>query len=490
MLYLILSSEVEIIDLEKGEFKYSPLLKIGYTKDIDSRFDSYELHNPGCKLLGKRKGGTDLESYFHSYYSKYKYPKREEWFYYSQEIVDNFQTLEIGDKFLSKEEYIEGFKEYLKSNIPTPNELKNKYLEGLLKELESIESEVEFNREFHKSLTLNMWNERYNKELDFIGSFDFYNLLKDFPEEINLRENPWKNSATFYYRVTVDYKKMSGDELQETISKKREKTNRLLRAFDTVLDVDKKDLAETYEDLARLKNYKNDYIAVNKYINQKGEIILRPVLNNLVMVNEIRAFKIQQIDYADRFAVFSTIHNQLTKDDIINQQALEFLEEYNSLTEARKKLILLCESSLNGRLSKEAAEVVISQIPDSDYIKGYYQSLGPEKLKRLGYIRANIERELGIVTFSGDILLESIYSEFKEGEKYSLSSLKNKLSLIYSSINYDSTPKANDIEKYFEIRGVVSYEKDERTGKRKQIRGYELVKSKERELNYELKLAE
>ena len=318
-------------------------------------------------------------------------------------------------------------------------------------------------------------------------------ISEDLPQILGrqrLFENPWKNSATFYYRVTADYKKMSGEELQETISKKREKTNRLLRAFDTVLDVDKKDLAETYEDLARLKNYKNDYIAVNKYINQKGEIILRPVLNNLVMVNEIRAFKIQQIDYADRFAVFSTIHNQLTKDDIINQQALEFLEEYNSLTEARKKLILLCESSLNGRLSKEAAEVVISQIPDSDYIKGYYQSLGPEKLKRLGYIRANIERELGIVTFSGDILLESIYSEFKEGEKYSLSSLKNKLSLIYSSINYDSTPKANDIEKYFEIRGVVSYEKDERTGKRKQIRGYELVKSKERELNYELKLAE
>ena len=182
---------------------------------------------------------------------------------------------------------------------------------------------------------------------------------------------------------------------------------------------------------------------------------------------------------------------KLCENDIINQEALEFLKEYNSLTEARKKLILLCESSLSGRLSKEAAEVVISQIPDSDYyIKGYYQSLGPEKLKRLGYIRANIERELGIVTFSGDILLESIYSEFKEGEKYSLSSLKNKLSLVYSSINYNSTPKANDIERYFEIKGVVAYEKDEKTGKRKQIRGYELVRSREQELRYELKLAE
>ena len=71
MIYLILSAEIEIIDKEKGEFKYSPLLKIGYTKNIDFRFDSYLIHNPGCKLLGTREGSTELESYFHSYYSRF-----------------------------------------------------------------------------------------------------------------------------------------------------------------------------------------------------------------------------------------------------------------------------------------------------------------------------------------------------------------------------------------------------------------------------------
>ena len=312
-------------------------------------------------------------------------------------------------------------------------------------------------------------------------------ISEDLPQILGrqrLFENPWKNSATFYYRVTADYKKMSGDELQETISKKREKTNRLLRAFDTVLDVDKKDLAETYEDLAKLKNYKDDYVAVDKYINQKGEIILRPVLNNLVMVNEIRAFKIQQIDYADRFAVFSTIHNKLTKDDIINQQALEFLEKYNSLTEARKKLILLCES----KLPKEVVEIVLAQIPDSDYIKGYYQSLGPERLKNLGYKRNNIEKELGIVTFSVELLYDSIYSDFKEGEKYTLSDLKLKLGNIYSSINYQSAPKGNDIEKWFEVKDILFNKTVD--GKRKRIKGYELLRSKEHELRQELKLAE
>ena len=105
---------------------------------------------------------------------------------------------------------------------------------------------------------------------------------------------------------------------------------------------------------------------------------------------------------------------KLCENDIINQGALEFLKEYNSLTEARKKLILLCESALSGKLSKEAVEIVLSQIPDSDYIKSYFVALGPERLKNLGYKRNNIEKALGIVTFSEELLYDSIYSDFKE----------------------------------------------------------------------------
>lgn len=81
-------------------------------------------------------------------------------------------------------------------------------------------------------------------------------------------------------------------------------------------------LAKTYQENTQSYNYKNNYIAVNEH--QGGTLI--PVLNNLVLVNEIRAFRIQQIDYKDRFTVFSTIHNTLSSDDIINQKVSEFWE--------------------------------------------------------------------------------------------------------------------------------------------------------------------
>ena len=173
------------------------------------------------------------------------------------------------------------------------------------------------------------------------------------------------------------------------------------------------------------------------------------------------------------------------EDPETNQQALEFMEEYNNLTEARKKLILLCESSLNGRLTKDVIEIVLAQIPDSDYIKSYYINLGPEKLKNLGYKRNNIEKALGIVTFSDELLYDSIYSDFKEGGKYLLSDIKSKLTSIYSYINYSATPKAKDLEKYFEVK-----ESTMRTvinGEKKTVKYYELIKSKEKELRQELK---
>lgn len=85
-------------------------------------------------------------------------------------------------------------------------------------------------------------------------------------------------------------------------------------------------------------------------------------------------------------------------------------------------------------------------------------------------------------------MIDSIYSSFNEGEKYALSNLKNKLGNIYSSINYSSTPKANDIERWFEVKEILLSQTID--GKRKRIKAYELLKSKEHELRQELKLVQ
>ena len=293
-------------------------------------------------------------------------------------------------------------------------------------------------------------------------------ISEDLPQILGrqrLFKNPWKNEAIFYYRSTCDYRKISQEEFDKEIERKKRSTNNLLSAFSTALDDAKYDLAKTYQKNTKSYNYKDDYIAVNEH--RGGTLI--PVLNNLVLVNEIRAFRIQQIDYKDRFTVFSTIHNTLSPDDIINQEVSEFLREYQKLGTFRSKLKYLCEYGF----SDEVAGIVLDQIGEHDNIKSYYISLGSQKLRALGYDKYKIEKELGIVTFSYELLESSIYSEFKVGDKLTLSSIKDRLDYLYKSISYTATPKATDLEKFFEIKNSSIYEDG------KKIKCYTLLKKKE-----------
>ena len=293
-------------------------------------------------------------------------------------------------------------------------------------------------------------------------------ISEDLPQILGrqrLFKNPWKNEAIFYYRSTCDYRKISQEEFDKEIERKKRSTNNLLSAFSTALDDAKYDLAKTYQKNTKSYNYKDDYIAVNEH--RGGTLI--PVLNNLVLVNEIRAFRIQQIDYKDRFTVFSTIYSTLSSDDIINQKVSEFLREYQKLGTFKSKLKYLCEYGF----SDEVAGIVLDQIGEHDNIKSYYISLGSQKLRALGYDKYKIEKELGIVTFSYELLESSIYSEFKVGDKLTLSSIKDRLDYLYKSISYTATPKATDLEKFFEIKNSSIYEDG------KKIKCYTLLKKKE-----------
>ena len=171
-----------------------------------------------------------------------------------------------------------------------------------------------------------------------------------------------------------------------------------------------------------------------------------------------------------------------TEDKELNIEVLNFLKEYSRITIMYDKLRYLCESPI----SQNAKEIVLAQMSDSDEIKSYYIALGPDRLKHLGYNVTYIKKELGIVTFSQELLINSIYSEFHIGEIYSLSNLKQKLTNIYDSINYSKVPKALDIQGYFEIKEVAVYEKKD-DGKRRKIRCYKLIKSYEDQIRLDLK---
>ena len=149
----------------------------------------------------------------------------------------------------------------------------------------------------------------------------------------------------------------------------------------------------------------------------------------------------------------------------------EFIQEFNSLPTFYDKMKALCESNFND-LEKS---IILEQVPIT--FKTYYNLLGPITLKACGYNITNIRKKLEIDKSNKnnvDDLLKLVYSTFNIGEKYLLSNIKLILSDLYNKANYLASPKATDIEKYFEVKKFQITNKE--TGKRDN--GYEILKKK------------
>ena len=73
---------------------------------------------------------------------------------------------------------------------------------------------------------------------------------------------------------------------------------------------------------------------------------------------------------------------------MVNQEVSEFLRIYISLNTMKDKLKLLCEYGL----SSDAIDIVLGQIADSDEIKSYYTTLGPDRLRALSYSKTFIKK--------------------------------------------------------------------------------------------------
>lgn len=293
-------------------------------------------------------------------------------------------------------------------------------------------------------------------------------ITLDLPQILGrqrLKENPWKNRAELYFKPLSESKVMGGNDFKTYINNKRTKTEDLLSVYMKSTDREKHTLAETYQKLVKTFNYRDNYIAVNTHAGKD----LLPVLNNLVMISEIRAFQIQQIDYKDRFTVFRTIDQAICNDE----EVTKFLKKFDNLVYFTDKMKLLCKCELD----QIQIENILEQIPIN--FKNYYSTVGPERIRNLQYKNSMIQEEYERLKNNQEVgcnLDEVIYEAFLVGNRYLKTEIKLKLKEIYSELNILGNPKASDLEKYFELKEVNIT--DPLTSKR--VKGYEIISKKEK----------
>lgn len=280
-------------------------------------------------------------------------------------------------------------------------------------------------------------------------------ITLDLPQILGrqrLRENPWRNEATLFFKP-IKFAD-SSDSFEKRLEGKIKKSENLLTVFDESRDVLRGDLSEKYQDSAKLLNYKKDFVAVNR-VKVDGDTKLIPVFNNLVMVAEMRAYEIQQVDYANRFTVFNELGNISTVED--KGVLEEFFKEYEQVKGREKKLQFICDYYFAGNSIRNIVDLVTEK-----RFKEYLTILGPEKCKSVWYKTSELDKKLNIISFEDDKIFEEIDKEFNVGESYTNVYIKEKLGEIYKRIGYKASPKANDLSNYFETKKCLIQEGSKR----------------------------
>ena len=278
-----------------------------------------------------------------------------------------------------------------------------------------------------------------------------------------LDENPWKNRIELFFKSTRADKKKTIEEFSKLIENKQIESEKLLQAFDHIPENTKDAVAKKYEDSAVLKKYLEDYIAVDIKTG-----VLTPVFNELVLLADIRAFEVQQVDYRDLFTVFSTLKDS---DKLALTGLSELILTFNSLTNFQDKMKFICSIE-----DPCIVEGLLNQVPIE--FRNYYYVIGPQKLKALEYRRKEILKEYtklyALQTKQVDIS-SVVYEKFAIGGKYKRSDIKSIFRDIFELFSISESPKAKLLENYFDIKPVLI--NDPITKKRDP--GFEIIKKKE-----------
>ena len=271
-------------------------------------------------------------------------------------------------------------------------------------------------------------------------------ISMDLPQILGrqrLLENPWKNSASIYIKSTIYH--LTQADFDEIVDKKIGATDDLLETFDLVPKEKQHTLADKYMKDTVGTCYRDDYVAVNRHAGSD----LKPVFNQLMLVSEIRAFDIQQVDYADRVSIFNTLKDR----GFIAKEVDKDLEYFNSIEYYHKKMEFLCVYSKDPSRTKEQLDMLLNVVPKS--FKNYFTVLGPDKCKAHKYQKGEMEKEYQrILNNQGVSLDDRIYEAFHAGDRFTNSDIKKKLEKIYQDSGYQATAKAIDIKNWFNIKAI------------------------------------
>lgn len=221
---------------------------------------------------------------------------------------------------------------------------------------------------------------------------------------------------------------------------------------------------------------------INRVINLRvssGDITLEQGLRQIDSMTDNILYN-YRIRCEDRLLAFIEKTFGYSKVDIfpeLENKITAFFAKFDSYTRFTDKMRFLYNNVNNvNNFTEEEFSSILGSI---DIIfRNYFTVLGRDRIRALQFrkyaLDAEYERLYGNQNKNSD-LKSSIYSTFIIGNRYTKVYVKQKLGEIYNNLGIQSSPKATDIENYFEVKKVQITNKE--TGKKDH--GYLILKIKE-----------
>ena len=287
-----------------------------------------------------------------------------------------------------------------------------------------------------------------------------------------LDENPWRNRASIFIKTTDDLRDQNA--FNKWIGKKINSTNNLLNVYSRSSDSEKESIIMKFKQGIFAAKYKEDYVSVNKIQNSST-----PVFNNLVLVSELRAFEVQNIEYAEQFIVKSSL-NQNYSTQVYNSSTDDLFkslkESFDNLSTFRDKMIYLRD--VMQREDPEIFRNLLNSVPLN--FKNYITYLTPSEIAGANYTECDLKRLIDAKInnqSNSSTLTQDILGTFKVGERYENSWIKDKLLEIYQKYNYKTGYRANIVSKAIDLEIWFDVEPVQYTDKliKKRVRGYKIL---------------
>ena len=185
------------------------------------------------------------------------------------------------------------------------------------------------------------------------------------------------------------------------------------------------------------------------YDEQKGEF----VFNRLAYVNEQYCFDVQKFNYQNGVIVKKLLQDS-SFDVSENQTYAVYQEQLKHLIKKEPfvdRMQAYCEyRSKQGLIVNLAMSTLESKYPELRY---YYEALGADRIKALNYKEKKLLNEIHIMKTKNKIRHE-LHGTIHIGDRILTADIQQTLRVVYDRLGIDKSPKATDLNEFFEIHPV------------------------------------